>query len=263
MDSMIAVRVDGQMEGVVLGWVHEARARIALWMNDLATFDRHAQLCAQQYKKSGGEPALAAKYERLMQEARKHGVELRPELTDALVVTHTTHDRTGQSSSDETRRSAVAELTACESRGERLRRALELLVGSAQALAGELFLLGPSGLISEVVTAEGLGGEALRPALARMLEADQSRDEQQTVLTAPLALRGPTQPDGTASSVWPMLLNCPHGQGTAIAGVIALHFHVDAPVRLPLEIAVATAETLIVQGDVEPVFVGGRAARKA
>jgi hypothetical protein len=53
-------------EGVRIGHMHEARAYVAAWMGDELGFAAHAHKCALQYKKSGGDPALLAKYEQLV-----------------------------------------------------------------------------------------------------------------------------------------------------------------------------------------------------
>jgi Protein kinase domain/AAA ATPase domain len=84
IDAAIAMREAEGFEGATLGWVYEARARVAIRENDEGTFEKYAQLCRQQYRKTGGNPALAAKYERLMQEARKSGAPVSEELAETL-----------------------------------------------------------------------------------------------------------------------------------------------------------------------------------
>jgi hypothetical protein len=99
LEAVIASRESGGFEGVPIGWAYEARARLALWQRDEATFEKYGLLCRQQYRKTGGNPALAAKYERLMQEARQAGAPVTGELAEALTrhtsvnSAHTTHDR--------------------------------------------------------------------------------------------------------------------------------------------------------------------------
>lgn len=99
LDAVIESRETGGFVGVPIGWAYEARARLALWQRDEATFEKFGLLCRQQYRKTGGNPALAAKYERLMQEARQAGAPVTGELAEVLTrhtsVTsvQTTHDR--------------------------------------------------------------------------------------------------------------------------------------------------------------------------
>jgi hypothetical protein len=84
IEGAIAMRESDGFEGAALGWVYEARARLAIRQGDEPTFEKYAQLCRQQYRKTGGNPALAAKYERLMQEARKSGAPVAEELAETL-----------------------------------------------------------------------------------------------------------------------------------------------------------------------------------
>jgi hypothetical protein len=255
LDRIIPERLGSGMQGVVVGWAYEARARVALWMDDLTAFEAHAQLCAQQYKKSGGEPALAAKYERLMQEARHRGMTLSRDVTDAMAM-HTTVERTQLTTVEETGRVVGPALAACTSRSERVQRALELLVGSAAALAAELFLIEGGALALAASTASDLGGDALLPAFSRMLEVGDG--DQATALTAALALQGPARADGTPTQIWPLVIACVREGETAVAGIAALHFGGDTPVRLPTEISTAIATALIEAADVVPHVLGGR-----
>ena len=82
-------------------------------------------------------------------------------------------------------------------------------------------------------------------------------DGDVTALTAALALQGPPLPDGTATSVWPLMLACVREGETTVAGIAALHFSAAAQVRMPLEIATAIAKALIDAGDVVPHVLGG------
>jgi hypothetical protein len=59
--------------GVPLGIVHEAAARIAIHAGDAVAFEEASQAAAS-YLLSGDNPALTAKYERLLQEARAAGL---------------------------------------------------------------------------------------------------------------------------------------------------------------------------------------------
>jgi hypothetical protein len=63
--------------GLNLGLVYENRARIAIILNDSDVFDIHSKRCAEEYLGKNN-PALAAKYDKLIQEARKAGIDTRP-----------------------------------------------------------------------------------------------------------------------------------------------------------------------------------------
>ncbi len=189
-----------------------------------------------------------------MQEARQRGVSLRRELAEAKAA-HTTAERTNHSSREEDSQAVVAELAACGTRDLRAQRALALLIERAGAIDGELFLLAVDGLQLAASTAPHLGGVAHIPALGRMVDVDLV-DDDNTVMTAALALHGPAQPDGTHANVWPVLLACVRGGATAIAGVAALHFPASSAVRLPLETAAQVAAVLIDKADAAPRVLG-------
>jgi hypothetical protein len=99
MDRVVASREDGGFEGASLGWAYEMRARLAVWQRDEVSFEKYGILCRQQYRKTGGNPALAAKYESLVQEARSAGAPVTAELAAALTrstsasAVETTHER--------------------------------------------------------------------------------------------------------------------------------------------------------------------------
>jgi hypothetical protein len=77
-------------DGLPLGWAYEERARIALWCGDQTGFEHYAERCGKQYKKSGGNRAVSAKYERLIQEGRHHGLVFSPTLATSIASVGTT-----------------------------------------------------------------------------------------------------------------------------------------------------------------------------
>lgn len=252
LDAVIATGDAFGLQGVSVGTRHEARARVAVWMNDKASFEHHAQRCAQHFERSGGDPSLAAKYERLMQEARQYDLGPSSQISAAL-ADQTTMARSGHT--EEALTPLATELHACASRPERLRRALDLLVSEAAALHGELFVLGAGGLTLAASTREGLGGSELLPTLSRI--ADVGAGEINTALAAAFQLEGPAQPDGSPTQVWPLVLARSGASDIAVAGVATLHFAASAAVKLPVQRARALAAVLIAAGDVEPHVVSG------
>jgi hypothetical protein len=246
MDRIIAARSKLGLEGAVAGWVFEARARIAALMGDAATFERCAQQCALQYRKSEGEPAFAAKYERLIQEARRCGLAPRSETVDAVAA----HPALGGGAAADTATTTVhAALAACATPAERMRRVLDLLLADAGARDGELYLCGPHGLVHVAATRERLSSGDMADVLARL--AQGASEEADTMLhTCTLSLSGPPAPDGTASSIWPIVLICARSGHNVVVGVATLHFPANVAVRLPFEIASAAAAALVDCGDV-------------
>jgi tetratricopeptide (TPR) repeat protein len=256
VERLIEQRMGRDTLGVALGGLHEARARIAIWMHDTPAFEAHAERCAQHFSKSGGEPALAAKYERLLQEARHHGLSTGREVPE-IVASQTTVDRTMHTGSEDVLRVASSSLAECGSRQQRLQRAVELLADAASAQNAELFVPTPNGLILAASTAEGLSGRTLIPALSRMI--DVGSGSSATAFTATLEIVGPSLPDGSPTQRWPLLLVQLREDGTAVAGIAVLYFGASAAVRLPTELGGVVAAALIEAGDVVPHMLGGSA----
>jgi tetratricopeptide (TPR) repeat protein len=95
LDQLIEREIASGTSGLALGCLYETRASIALLQDDSEAFERFAQLTAAQYR-PGRNPALIAKYERLMDVARRRGLRLSAELPRAATnslhsaLTHTT-----------------------------------------------------------------------------------------------------------------------------------------------------------------------------
>jgi hypothetical protein len=126
-------------EGVYLGASYEARARIALWQGDEATFQKYASLTAREYRHGRGS-ALGARYERLAAEARRANARAVPGLADASGE----FTRIGGSSITDR---AIATLQGATTATERAERALEFLCEDRSARAGYLYLLRDGGLV--------------------------------------------------------------------------------------------------------------------
>jgi hypothetical protein len=250
MDRIVAERIEIGLQGAVLGWAFEARARVAAWMRDAATFERCAQLCAGQYKNTEGESAFAAKYERLMLEARNCCIAPLTETLEA-VAAHTTIVR-GSTTDGELAPATTAvhaALALCASRAERARRVLDLLLADAGARAGELYLCGARGLERATATREGLSTPDTPAVLARMVES--ANEEADTMLqTCTLSLSGPDTDNGTPASVWPIVMICSRAGRNVVVGVATLHFDPSVAVRLPFEVASAAGAALLDCGDV-------------
>jgi hypothetical protein len=247
LDRILARREAERMEGVVLGWVYEARARVALWARDAAGFERNAQVCAQQYKKSGGNPALAAKYQRLMQEARQEGVRPRHALGNA--ATQTARETSSKTMLEQEVVSVANALVECKSRQERSERVLALLQERAGAKGGHLFLLSGAGL-ALAASAKGQGVDAEVISVVERLAQTAWGEDEATELTLE------TPQEATQAKVWPLLLTCKWDGQLQVVGVAALRFERGAAVRLPMETATAVASVLIESGDVAPRALG-------
>jgi hypothetical protein len=147
-----------RMGGLPLGAVYEARARIAIWMNDPDAFAHYTELCAAEYRK-GRNPALGAKFARLMEEARQSqpSASLPPRAADVLELSQT---ETGH----ETIQSRMLE---CVDENDRGRCALTILLQSCDSFAGYLFAVHGESL----APLAGLPDPQAEDALARWAEA--------------------------------------------------------------------------------------------
>jgi hypothetical protein len=131
IDAVIAEGERLSMAGLSLGQLYEARARIAISMRDRDAFEHYAQLCAQEFSK-GKNPALAQKFSRLMEEARKK----RSDSVDAITHAELVVDAPEPDSEYDTVHSRMIE---CVDASDRARCALTLLLQTTESCAGYLF----------------------------------------------------------------------------------------------------------------------------
>jgi hypothetical protein len=72
-DSILHWNEAQQITGIRAGLAHETRARVAMLLGDRGGFDQHLAHCAH-YFRSGKNPALCARYERIVRDARALGI---------------------------------------------------------------------------------------------------------------------------------------------------------------------------------------------
>jgi hypothetical protein len=116
--------------GLVLGLLYEARARIAITMQDREGFEHFAGLCCAEYSKAHN-PALSAKFARLLDEAQSSNVaptSLNPEMLELATA--------AMESEYETVESRMRE---CVDESDRARCALTMLLQQAESFAGYLY----------------------------------------------------------------------------------------------------------------------------
>jgi len=132
--SVIDQTKASDITGLNLGLAYETRARVAIGTNDDANFAIYAQLCAEQYK-TGHNPALAAKYEKLMHEARQAKLSVSPGLANAAEVSLIPiHSRLYEST-------VVSIFDDYTDSRERARHILQLLVEHCNCSSGLLYLM--------------------------------------------------------------------------------------------------------------------------
>jgi hypothetical protein len=129
--------------GLMLGLAYECAADVASRCGDSERHDRYARLC-KRFFLAFPNPALAAKYQRLVRAARRARVSSRP-----VAASQHTQDL-------ELARSQVESLLmTCSERDQRLERALVLLIASAGADGGALYTLGAQGVEAQAATDDG------------------------------------------------------------------------------------------------------------
>jgi serine/threonine-protein kinase len=166
LERVMNEQLERGVAGLLLGATYEARARIAVWASDESSVERFARLTAGEYRHGLGS-ALGARYERLMDEARRFAVLPLPKLTQ-----FDSTRRVGTSASMSAR--PTERLREVDT-SERAARALGLLCEERSASEGHLYLCGAKGLT--LVASEGAaappGGlrEYLEDRLIREVEA--------------------------------------------------------------------------------------------
>jgi hypothetical protein len=177
------------MRGLALGTFYESRARIALAMRDEAAFRTYALRCAQEYQ-CGNNAGLTAKYERLMQQARRQGIEV-----GALQsATESAKPTPAFDSVFRTLQSRLSDLSDCTDAEERCRRALTLLLESSGASSGRLYAVRAGRLECIAAMPPGEAAPELAAALEKFLQREIERPQ------ATIAFSGGVSPQITDDS---------------------------------------------------------------
>jgi hypothetical protein len=138
LDAVIDEQKKVGVTGLMLGASYEARARIAIWAGDGVALEEYAGLTAKEYRRGQGSP-LAARYDRLMVEARGIAKDGLPSLSDFASSGHTSWPRTA------TTEIATAMLKEASTPEDRALRTLKLLCDDRGARAAFLYLVGDHG----------------------------------------------------------------------------------------------------------------------
>ncbi len=251
MDEAIASSEALGIGGLSLGSLYETRARIAIWTGDRESFERCAERCAAEYKK-GRNPALSAKFARLMDEARARDVEPVgpvPEASALLAMSQT-------ESGFETVQSRMLE---CLDPDDRARCALTILLQSMDSHAGHLYGVHAGGQLKALAS---LPESDADPQLGRWLEASLWLElESQVSATADGEDDGrgagvPTRyTDGEGRSFEPIFLSTRDREGERIAAVLALQVASGLRGPRPKQLIAEIAAQLLEHGDVAGVVL--------
>jgi hypothetical protein len=122
--------------GLRLGLTYEARARMAIWASDAVAFDNYARATAKEYRYAD-RSSLGTRYERLMNEAGRNGLQTTVRPAD-FAVTSSAYSEVIASDEERT----VLERKPSEvAPGDRARTALEQICRANGVAAGHLYLM--------------------------------------------------------------------------------------------------------------------------
>ena len=250
-----AVMLDGDMEqasregvsGMLLCEMHEARARIAIELDDRATFRRHASQLGAAYGRATS--GLRARYEQLGLAARR-----------ALMSVPPPPPSGERRESQAVHRSDVhTQLELGQSRERRMRSALTLLAEHARASRAFLFGMQPGGLRLAAALDGSKPPEGLDDMLAFYMDAELASSApvaQETTGTFTPSVDMVAWINDGEQLYYPVLLHCIEGTRRMIAGVAVLALPIQREPRLPRELASEIGRALIRAGDV----IGAEAA---
>jgi hypothetical protein len=170
--SIRAWNADG-VTGLNIGLAYESRARIALIMNDEEAFVHYARACATQYRGKQNS-ALTDKYNKLLQEARKLGMDI-----SALDV-----DGADTRDAQEQLREIRRKLRKCTNADERAKEALNILHHCCGTKQGYLFGLREAGLTTLSSNCEQTDPGQLIKQAQTYLEAELEDTNEATITAA-------------------------------------------------------------------------------
>lgn len=141
LDALIARQSALGVTGLRLGLSYEARARVAIWSGDAAAFEHFAKLTAAEYR-HGARTPLAVRYERLMNEAARAGLQARLTLAGFKASAGAIE----RALPTDLLSAAARTMASAQSVSDRATIALQMICGAHGAEVGYLFLLTPAGL---------------------------------------------------------------------------------------------------------------------
>jgi hypothetical protein len=248
LDAVIARQQAQGVTGLLLGTTYEARARVAIWAGDKATFYEYGELAAIQYRHGRGSP-LGARYERLMSEARHDGVQVSPALSEFETDTLSS---TGTGTRAPARSMLNFVVRATDTAQERAVAVVRMLAEVSAAQVAHLFLIQADGEMRWAAShSDQPHGESELGLAHACLERALSDDFGATLIESDLVATGTD-----TSAVWPsaggvpqrvQLLTASSNAELRYVGVVVSSASGSRPVSQALLIAVA--DYFIATGD--------------
>jgi Protein kinase domain/AAA ATPase domain len=269
IDPVIQLIESSGSSGLALGTFYEMRARIAITMADRAGFEQFAELCAREYKK-GNNPAISAKFARLIELAQQHGLASATAGIEGAVrvLSEAPPDDGGDNT-------IVSRILECVDASDRARCGLTILLQSTDSYLGYLYGANEGGLVALAGLPESMAEPALEQWLGRWLEAERElAAHTAAVTTATVSVEPPpteavtvTGDQNLADCRSPdyvdadgrrfhaiMLLHEHEGQRT-VAAVLAMQSELKRR-RPPGSLLAQIAHQLLVHRDVQGVALG-------
>jgi len=219
LERLIETLTALSVTGLRLGLAYEARADVAILSTDAAGFEHYARLTAQEYRYGAGCP-LGTRYERLVNEARRAGLQRAPALAEFAPTEIRDMELTG---SRDLRALVMRTFSGVSRIQERAQRALGLLCELTASARGHLFLDSEG----EIVARAAHGAQTVPPQLGAAARELVAKTEEQ-LLTQMLTELGADQPhkpalveaDGMQYELW--LLGFVSNAERHTVGVVAL-----------------------------------------
>jgi hypothetical protein len=136
LEATIAQQLQRGVSGLHLGVSYEARAQVALWTDDQAGFQHYARLTAREYR-YGAQSTLGARYDRLVNEASRYGLQV-----DSTLADFETESMVGSSAlpENELQTLVMRSMVGAERAQDRAKAALQLICDMRGVGAGHLYL---------------------------------------------------------------------------------------------------------------------------
>jgi hypothetical protein len=201
-----------------MGLSYEARARIAIWTGDASAFERFAELTAREFRHGARNP-LAARYERLMNEAARGGMRAKVSLADFEALAGVASSSLGN---DDLITVITRTLASHSSSDGRTQLALQMICAAHGARAGHLYLLSAAGLVLAASQGTGTPPAELAERVSRYVMNEKHRaSEMDDMVTGDLpeddALTSLVQTEGASYELLP--LACVLEATSTLAGV--------------------------------------------
>jgi hypothetical protein len=221
LDALIAMQNQLGATGLRMGLSYEARARVAIWSGDAAAFEQFAELTAREYR-HGARTALAARYERLINEAARGGMRARVALADFEALAGVDTSALG---SEELFTVITRSMAGSRSLDERAQRALQMICAAHGSGVGHLYLITPAGLVLRASHGAATPALALAERVARYVTDKQRHSEDiDDMVTGDLAQEQALTSliDSAGVSYELLALSCVVDAISTLAGVAAI-----------------------------------------